>query len=57
MSAMLERIETWRFWVLCDREPVSNWVDGRVAGVWAQRADGRALRFRLSQLAAGVVGA
>jgi 3-hydroxybenzoate 6-monooxygenase len=21
----------WKLWVLCDREPVSNWVDGRVA--------------------------
>jgi salicylate hydroxylase len=21
----------WRLWVLCDREPVENWVDGRVA--------------------------
>jgi len=27
---MLERIETWRMWVLCDREPVKNWTDGRV---------------------------
>ena len=27
---MLERIETWRFWVLCDREPVKNWSKGRV---------------------------
>jgi 3-hydroxybenzoate 6-monooxygenase len=22
---MLERIETWRMWVLCDREPVKDW--------------------------------
>jgi salicylate hydroxylase len=21
----------WKLWVLCDRDPVSNWVDGRVA--------------------------
>jgi salicylate hydroxylase len=28
---MLERIETWRMWVLCDREPVKNWSHGRVA--------------------------
>ena len=21
----------WKLWVLCDREPVANWVDGRVA--------------------------
>ena len=27
---MLERIETWRMWVLCDREPVKNWSNGRV---------------------------
>ena len=27
---MLERIETWRMWVLCDREPVKNWSRGRV---------------------------
>jgi salicylate hydroxylase len=28
---MLERIETWRMWVLCDREPVREWSQGRVA--------------------------
>ncbi len=27
---LLERIETWRMWVLCDREPVKNWAKGRV---------------------------
>jgi salicylate hydroxylase len=27
---MLERIETWRMWVLCDREPIKNWSNGRV---------------------------
>ena len=27
---LLERIETWRMWVLCDREPVKNWSKGRV---------------------------
>jgi 3-hydroxybenzoate 6-monooxygenase len=27
---MLERIETWRMWVLCDREPVKEWSKGRV---------------------------
>ena len=21
----------WKLWVLCDREPITNWVDGRVA--------------------------
>jgi salicylate hydroxylase len=25
---MLERIETWRMWVLCDREPVKEWTKG-----------------------------
>jgi salicylate hydroxylase len=27
---MLERIDTWRMWVLCDREPVKDWTLGRV---------------------------
>jgi salicylate hydroxylase len=27
---MLERIETWRMWALCDREPVKEWSKGRV---------------------------
>jgi 3-hydroxybenzoate 6-monooxygenase len=27
---MLERIETWRMWVLCDREPIKDWTHGRV---------------------------
>ncbi len=27
---LLERIETWKMWVLCDREPVANWSQGRV---------------------------
>jgi salicylate hydroxylase len=27
---LLGRIETWKMWVLCDREPVRNWTDGRV---------------------------
>ena len=27
---LLERIETWRMWVLCDREPVKDWCKGRV---------------------------
>jgi 2-polyprenyl-6-methoxyphenol hydroxylase-like FAD-dependent oxidoreductase len=31
VTRLLERIETWRMWVLCDREPVKNWSDGRVA--------------------------
>jgi salicylate hydroxylase len=25
---MLERIDTWRMWVLCDREPVKGWAKG-----------------------------
>jgi len=28
---MLSKIETWRMWVLCDREPVKSWTRGRVA--------------------------
>ncbi len=27
---LLEKIETWRMWVLCDREPVKDWSRGRV---------------------------
>jgi salicylate hydroxylase len=27
---LLEKIETWKMWVLCDREPVKNWTEGRV---------------------------
>ena len=27
---MLELINTWRMWVLCDREPVKNWSQGTV---------------------------
>jgi salicylate hydroxylase len=27
---LLAKIETWKMWVLCDREPVKNWTDGRV---------------------------
>jgi 3-hydroxybenzoate 6-monooxygenase len=30
VTRMLERIETWRMWVLCDREPVKDWTKGRV---------------------------
>jgi 3-hydroxybenzoate 6-monooxygenase len=28
---IIERGENWKLWVLCDRDPISNWVDGRVA--------------------------
>ena len=27
---LLAKIETWKMWVLCDREPVRNWSDRRV---------------------------
>jgi 3-hydroxybenzoate 6-monooxygenase len=27
---LLGKIETWKMWVLCDREPVQNWSRGRV---------------------------
>jgi len=27
---MLERINIWKMWVLCDREPVKNWTKGNV---------------------------
>jgi salicylate hydroxylase len=27
---LLERIETWRMWVLCDREPIKEWSQGHV---------------------------
>jgi 2-polyprenyl-6-methoxyphenol hydroxylase-like FAD-dependent oxidoreductase len=28
---IIEHGEDWKLWVLCDREPIQNWVDGRVA--------------------------
>ena len=28
--SLLEKIETWRMWVLCDREPVADWSRGRI---------------------------
>jgi salicylate hydroxylase len=27
---LLDLIDTWRMWVLCDREPIKNWSKGRV---------------------------
>jgi salicylate hydroxylase len=27
---LLERIDVWKFWVLCDREPIKNWSQGRI---------------------------
>ena len=29
VRALLAKIETWKMWVLCDREPVRNWSSGR----------------------------
>ncbi|WP_425098716.1 3-hydroxybenzoate 6-monooxygenase [Tropicibacter sp. S64] len=28
---IIEHGDNWKLWVLCDRDPISNWVDGRVA--------------------------
>lgn len=30
VQRLLSKIETWRMWVLCDREPIANWSRGRV---------------------------
>lgn len=30
VKELLGKIETWKMWVLCDREPVKNWTDKRV---------------------------
>ncbi|MDZ4144433.1 MAG: 3-hydroxybenzoate 6-monooxygenase, partial [Burkholderiales bacterium] len=30
VKELLGKIETWKMWVLCDREPVKNWTDQRV---------------------------
>jgi 3-hydroxybenzoate 6-monooxygenase len=30
VKGLLEKIEAWRMWVLCDREPVNLWSKGRV---------------------------
>jgi 3-hydroxybenzoate 6-monooxygenase len=30
VKALLGKIDAWRMWVLCDREPVANWSRGRV---------------------------
>ena len=30
VKGLLGKIEAWRMWVLCDREPVKNWSQGRV---------------------------
>ena len=31
VQALLSKISSWRMWVLCDRKPVSNWTDNKVA--------------------------
>jgi 3-hydroxybenzoate 6-monooxygenase len=30
VKELLGKIQTWKMWVLCDREPVKNWTDRRV---------------------------
>jgi 3-hydroxybenzoate 6-monooxygenase len=30
VKELLNKIETWKMWVLCDREPVANWSKGSV---------------------------
>jgi 2-polyprenyl-6-methoxyphenol hydroxylase-like FAD-dependent oxidoreductase len=30
VKELLGKIETWKMWVLCDREPVKNWTDKRI---------------------------
>jgi 3-hydroxybenzoate 6-monooxygenase len=30
VKALLGKINTWKMWVLCDREPVKNWTDRRI---------------------------
>lgn len=29
VRSLLAKVDTWRMWVLCDREPVKNWSSGR----------------------------
>ncbi|WP_416898413.1 MAG: 3-hydroxybenzoate 6-monooxygenase [Minwuia sp.] len=29
--SIIDMGENWKLWVLCDREPAANWIDGRVA--------------------------
>jgi 2-polyprenyl-6-methoxyphenol hydroxylase-like FAD-dependent oxidoreductase len=28
---VIDHGEDWKLWVLCDRDPITNWIDGRVA--------------------------
>ncbi|SAL72891.1 salicylate hydroxylase [Caballeronia peredens] len=30
VQELLSRVETWRMWVLCDRDPIKHWSRGRV---------------------------
>ncbi|GAN80539.1 salicylate hydroxylase [Acidocella aminolytica 101 = DSM 11237] len=30
VKTLLGKIDTWRMWVLCDRDPIEKWSDGRV---------------------------
>jgi 3-hydroxybenzoate 6-monooxygenase len=30
VRALMEKINVWKMWVLCDREPVKNWSQGKV---------------------------
>ena len=29
-ASLLEQIDEWKYWVLCDREPIRDWVSGNV---------------------------
>ncbi len=30
VQRLLDHVQTWRMWVLCDRDPVERWTEGRV---------------------------
>jgi salicylate hydroxylase len=30
VQALLDKVDVWRMWVLCDREPVREWAKGRI---------------------------
>jgi salicylate hydroxylase len=30
LRSLLSKIDTWRMWMLCDREPAKNWTKGRI---------------------------
>jgi len=46
---LLEKIDSWRMWVLCDREPVKNWSSNRITLI------GDAAHPMLQYLAQGAV--